>query len=35
MALLILGVVLLGGIGILLNQALRWIAARLAPWRLA
>jgi sulfonate transport system permease protein len=33
MALLILGVVLLGGIGVLLHQGLRWAAARLAPWR--
>lgn len=33
MTLVIIGVVLLGGIGVLLNLALRLLAARLAPWR--
>lgn len=33
MALLILGVVLLGGIGMLLNQLLQQLAMRLTPWR--
>lgn len=35
MALLILGVMLLGGIGVLLHQGLRWAAGHLAPWRSA
>ncbi|WP_149539455.1 ABC transporter permease [Siccirubricoccus phaeus] len=35
MALVLLGILLLGGIGLLLNQLLTRLAARLAPWRAA